>query len=278
MVITRRFSLEFDIKKFLDDSYNSSFIFYPQLVNKPIELDPDCTILEMMMDDGISIGGLFYFKNPSYPTLLMFHGNGEIACEYEDIIDRYLNCGCNCAIMDFRGYGFSTGSPTYLKLIQDSFPIFLQLFQWLHNQGYCQEIIVFGRSLGSVCAAEIGSHNHPQLKGVIFESGFSETYSLMRNLFMFNVPDLTPRSLKPWSNDTRIQKIHVPVLVLHGTQDWIIPVSQALDIEKNLISSLWKKLILIENAGHNDIQGFRNQYFSPIKQFIISLGLKMKEK
>ncbi|UYP45658.1 2-succinyl-6-hydroxy-2,4-cyclohexadiene-1-carboxylate synthase [Candidatus Lokiarchaeum ossiferum] len=266
------FSLEFNIETFLNDSHNSSFIFYPQKIKKPTELDPDCSILEITMKDGISIGGLFYLGESSQPTLLMFHGNGEIAMEYEDIIDRYLKCGVNCAIMDFRGYGFSDGRPTYLKLIQDSLPIYKNISQWLQNHKYSQRIILFGRSLGSVCAVEIASHNPPHLEGIVLESGFCDTYTLMRNLFMFNVPELTPEVIKPWSNKIRIQKIQVPALILHGAQDWIIPVTQANDIKVNLVKSSKISIKLIEHAGHNDIQGFRDQYFSTLKQFIISVS------
>lgn len=274
MVTRRRFSLEFNIETFLDDQHNSSFIFYPQKVKKPTELDPDCSILEITMEDGISIGGLFYLREPSLPTLLMFHGNGEIAVEYEDIIDKYLKCGVNCAIIDFRGYGFSDGTPTYLKLIKDSLPIYNQLIRWLQEQDYCFEVIIFGRSLGSACAAEIASQNPPNLEGVIFESGFCDTYALMRSLFMFNVPELTPEVLKPWSNHVRIQKIRVPALILHGTQDWIIPVTQAQDIKTNLVASSKITIELIEHAGHNDIQGFREQYFTTLRQFVSSVTQK----
>ena len=271
MVTKRRFFLEFNIEQFLDDPHNSSLIFYPQAIKKPSELDPDCSLLEMTMSDGCVIGGLFYLKDPTFPTLLMFHGNGEIAIEYEDIIDRYLKCGVNCAVMDFRGYGFSTGTPTYLKLIQDSFPIFTQLCQWLEDQKYRKDIIVFGRSLGCVCAAEIGAHNHGCLRGLIFESGFSDTHALFCSLFMFNVPEMTRDVLKPWSNAARIKQVTVPTLILHGTQDWIIPVRQAEDISNNLRASVNKSVVLIDHAGHNNIQGFKDQYFSALKDFIFSL-------
>jgi len=116
----------------------------------------------------------------------------------------------NLAVVDFRGYGFSSGDPYYTSLISDAMPIYDAFKQWMDEMNYLDSLFVQGRSLGSVCAAEIGAHNPPNLRGVIFESGFASIYNMMTNLFRVRNPDLTPDSLKEYSNDTRVQKFNIP--------------------------------------------------------------------
>lgn len=53
------------------------------------------------------------------PTLLFFHGNGEIVEDYDDIAQIYLKLGINFLPVDYRGYGRSTGSPTVTAMMRD---------------------------------------------------------------------------------------------------------------------------------------------------------------
>ncbi len=129
-------------------------------------------------------------------------------------------------------------------------------------------MFVQGRSLGSVCAAEIGSHNPNDVRGIIFESGFGSAYNMMTRLFRVRGSDITPEALKEYSNDTRIEKFQKPVLIIHGTMDWIIPSNEAQVIFNAIPENIEKKLVLIEGAGHNDIFSYKDEYFTPLKEFI----------
>lgn len=133
---------------------------------------------------------------------------------------------------------------------------------------YLDSIFVQGRSLGSICAAEIGAHNPPKLRGIIFESGFASIFNMMTNLFRVQSPYLTPEALKEYSNDTRVQKFKAPTLIIHGTTDWIIPYSESQLLYHNLPDSVEKKLVLIQEAGHNNILSFKQDYFLPLSDFV----------
>ena len=256
------------IELFLENPQANEIIFYPRKIAKPTNLRSDCQLLELNVPENIKIGGLFYLNSKELPTLLIFHGNGEIATDYEYGIDDYKDCGLNCAIVDFRGYGFSTGTSTYKNMIEDANPIYHQFIKWLEIQGYSEKLYVMGRSLGSACAAEIGSYNSSNIAGIIFESGFCDTYQLFRTLFMLDHPDLTFQALAPWSNHPRIAKIQCPVLILHGTQDNIVPFAQGQLINATLPQSTPRTFIAIEKAGHNNIQLFKEKYFTAINQFV----------
>jgi pimeloyl-ACP methyl ester carboxylesterase len=119
-----------------------------------------------------------------------------------------------------------------------------------------------------VCAAEIGSRDPENLKGIIFESGFASIYNMMTRLFRVESPILTPDYVQRYSNDTRVKKFRKPVLIIHGTRDWIIPSTESELLYENLPDKIDKKLIMIDGAGHNDILSRENEYFTPLTEFI----------
>ncbi len=253
---------------FLDDPRISSVVFYPRQTPVPTFHEKFIKTLNFKIDDDISIGGVLYLKEKTLPTILMFHGNGEIAEDYEYFYKNFHAINVNLAVADFRGYGFSTGRPIYSGLINDAMPIYTQFKEWMEKNGLLNSLFVLGRSLGSVCAAEIGSQNPKDLKGVIFESGFASLYNMITGLFQVRGPTITPESLREYSNDTRVMKFQKPTLIIHGTNDWIVPYEEGKLLYKALSESVQKKLVSIEGAGHNDISSFENEYFIPLKEFV----------
>jgi hypothetical protein len=252
----------------IDDPNISNVVFYPRRGQKPERLPEEIKILEFAITNKISLGGFFFANNSKYPTILLFHGNGEISHDYANFYDLFFKCGVNLAVMDFRGYGFSSGEPTYSSLIDDAMPVYNNLKIWLQENNFRKSIFIQGRSLGSVCASEIGSHNPINVKGIIFESGFASVYNMMTRLFRVEDPSITEESLKEFSNDTRIVQFKKPTLIIHGTNDWIIPKEESKQIFKTLPDEVDKELVLIEGAGHNDIFSFQQEYFNPLRKFI----------
>ncbi|MFX0021967.1 MAG: alpha/beta hydrolase [Candidatus Hermodarchaeota archaeon] len=255
-------------KSFIDHPTVSSTIFYPRKSPVPTILSPNIKILKLQVTKKIIIGGYFYLNDSSLPTILLFHGNGEIAADYQYFLDFFFDCGVNLAVVDFRGYGFSSGEPIYSSLISDALPVYNEFHKWMNRNKLKDSLFLLGRSLGSACTSEIGSHNPDSLRGIIFESGFASMYNMMTRLFRISGPDVTPEGLSEYSNDTRIRKFQKPVLIIHGTNDWVIPCDEGKLIYENIPEGVDKKLVLIEGAGHNDIFSFKEEYTTPLKEFI----------
>jgi len=252
---------------FLDEPAISSVVFYPRKSPIPKDLPSNIKALKFQINKDVLIGGYFFLKDKDIPSILLFHGNGEIALDYHYFVELFFECDVNLAVVDFRGYGHSSGKPIYSSLITDALPIYQEFKNWINNNNFKDSIFVQGRSLGSVCASEIGSHNPKELKGIIFESGFASIYNIMTQLF--GVRGITPESLKEYSNDTRISKFQKPTLIIHGTRDYIISCEEGKKIYDVIPKKVEKEIILIEGAGHNDIFSYENQYFNPLKQFIL---------
>ncbi|MFW9878269.1 MAG: alpha/beta hydrolase [Candidatus Thorarchaeota archaeon] len=255
-------------KSLIDNPVVSQQVFYPRKMSKPNITDPQIKVLQLIISKKITIGGFFYLNDENFPTILLFHGNGEIAADYQYFLDFFFDCGVNLAVVDFRGYGFSSGEPTYSSLIFDAFPIYNEFYNWMKLNKLRDSLFLLGRSIGSACASEIGAYNPDSLKGVIFESGFASMYNMMTRLFRVSGPGITPEGLREYSNDTRILKFQKPVLIIHGTEDWIIPSDEGKLIYECLPPGIEKKLVLIDGAGHNNIFSFRDEYITPLKEFI----------
>ena len=253
---------------FIDDPRISNVVFYPRKTSIPSDLPKNIKVLNFQINEDILIGGYYFLQDENLPSVLLFHGNGEVALEYHYFIDLFFECGVNLAIADFRGYGHSSGKPTYSSLITDALPIYNEFKKWIDDSGLNNSLFIQGRSLGSVCASEIGSHNPKDVRGIIFESGFGSVYNMMTRLFRVEIPDDTREVVQQYSNDTRIEKFQKPTLIIHGTMDWIIPNSEAEVIFNAVPEEVDKKLIMIEGAGHNNIFSYQKEYFTPFKDFI----------
>lgn len=243
-----------------------NLIFYPR---------QDCTpcpehAFDLLVPTGagVSVAIRFFAGAPGQPWILYFHGNGEVAGDYDDIAPVYNQLGLNLAVADYRGYGASGGTPTFTDMCRDAKRLFTAVTAELAARGYTSGLWLMGRSLGSLSALEIACHYQDQIKGLIIESGFANVVRVMKHLDHFprevNLPQFDRECQE------QVQKITIPALVLHGQDDTIVPVGEAKDLFENL-GSTQKKLLIIPGAGHNDIMyvGLR-QYFEAIQKFVFA--------
>ncbi|MEW6033563.1 MAG: alpha/beta fold hydrolase, partial [Chloroflexota bacterium] len=227
---------------------------------------------------GVSVGARFYPVGPGAPAVLFFHGNGEVASDYDDIAPLYHQQGIGLFVADYRGYGRSGGSPTFASMVADAHPVF-EYFRdlvrkgnegRLLRQGSGQALFVMGRSLGSHSAIELASSYAGEMRGLILESGFAHVPSLLRHHGLTTTSpqlDAFERAVQ-----ARVRSIALPVLVIHGEWDTLVPPEFAHSFYEN-VGSKDKTLLTIPGAGHNDIMllGMR-EYFSAIGDFVTRLG------
>ena len=201
--------------------------------------------------EDVSIGCRFYPSTKSGPSLLYFHGNGEIAADYDYVAPIYQERGINLFVADYRGYGVSDGRPTCAALVADSHPLFNGFASFLQDQGYNGHLFVMGRSLGSAAAIEVAYHYQQELKGLIVESGFVSQETLLTRLgasHLFEHPD----KVVGFANDIKIKEIRIPTLIIHGERDEIIPVAEGRSLFA-LSGASEKRSLFVPGAGHNDL-------------------------
>jgi pimeloyl-ACP methyl ester carboxylesterase len=200
------------------------------------------------------------------PWILFFHGNGEVVSDYDEISPLYHQKDLNLIVADYRGYGASGGVPTLTDLVQDSHAIFKEVRAELAKRNLRTDLWVMGRSLGSISALELAYSHQEALKGLILESGFPSVVRIMVHLGMpadgMGLEKIDQACLE------RLQKVFLPTLIIHGEQDWLVPLQNARDLYQSL-GTEEKELLIIPSATHNDIMfvGLK-EYFNALQRFI----------
>ncbi len=222
--------------------------------------------------DGVAVGGWLYpAQDAAAPVVVHFHGNGEIAGEYADIAQVYRQIGLTLLAFDYRGYGASGGHPTGSTLIGDAVACFDALPSLLADAGLRPAaIFAMGRSLGSAAVLEVADKRQDKLAGLIIESGFAFTIALGERLSGMRIPGATEEE-HGFGNDEKIGRVATPTLILHGSDDWIIPVTDAHALHE-ASAAQDKRLVVIPGVGHNDIihMGARI-YFGALAAFVRDL-------
>ncbi len=241
-----------------------AYIFHPRASMRPP--GPDDFLIPV--GDGVHIGACFHVAGKNAPIIVFFHGNGEIVTDYDDLGPLYTRMGINFFVVDYRGYGWSTGTPTISDMMADSHRIMDFVTQWCRDQGFSGALSVMGRSLGSVSAIELAGTRRSEVVTLIVESGFAGTESLLRVLGI----DPAARGIRmtpELDNREKIRQWTGPALVIHGEQDQLIPFSHGQALY-DACPSAEKKLLKIAVAGHNDIflRGL-DPYLSAVKSMVV---------
>jgi pimeloyl-ACP methyl ester carboxylesterase len=239
-------------------------LFYPRWDATPPP--PGATDHRVRVEEGVEVACRFYPIDRSGPALLFFHGNGEIASDYDTIAPLYHEIGANLLVADYRGYGASDGTPSFASLIGDAHPVLAYFHTLLDEQGFTASRFVMGRSLGSLPAAELAATAHERLAGLVIESGAPDLDRLRRRAGIggsdAEIAELT------LAHARRVAPIPIPVFQLHGEWDQIIPLEYGVAFHEQLLTDR-KQLVIIPGAGHNDIGWVgRELYFETLAQFL----------
>ena len=223
-------------------------LFFPQKVWSPPP--PIACDFMVPVSGGIGISARFYVRRNDSPNILFFHGNGEVASEYDATAPLYLQAGANLFVVDYRGYGRSGGYPSFQSMMQDALQIADFFDLHLASTGFSGPRFVMGRSLGSQSAIQIAAIASQGFAGMIVEGGFTGTERLVSR---FGLAMMTPE-LKELVrlHRAKLQSIKVPVLVIHGEDDEIVPVDAGIDIY-DVVASENREVVIIPGASHNDI-------------------------
>lgn len=243
-----------------------------QLLFRPIQVakntPPEEAIdIDVPVADGVRIACRLYRHAVTSPTLIFFHGNGEIIPDYDEVGPSYVREGINFLVAEYRGYGWSTGTPLTSTLLPDSNHTFLFLKDWLKEHGYTGALFVMGRSLGSASAIDVAVNHSEEVSGLIIESGFAKTLPLAKMLGV----DLAAMGIteeESFNNSGKITRFTKPTFILHGQYDQLIPLWQAetLQAESGARS---KEFQIVPGADHNSLIAVAGQlYFQTIRKFV----------
>jgi alpha-beta hydrolase superfamily lysophospholipase len=225
-------------------------LFHPRSGYSP-SCQADILELRIPVADGIIIGGRCHRADPGAVNILFFHGNGEIAEDYDDLGPLFARRRLHFLVADYRGYGSSTGSPTSSALLADSHAILRFVIGWLRDQGHTGPLIVMGRSLGSAPALELACHHPAAIAGLILESSFAHTGLLLRRLGV-DLAALRFEETQGFRQLDKIQTFAKPTLIIHAEYDHIIPFADGRALYA-ASPARDKRRLKIPGADHNKI-------------------------
>ena len=233
-------------------------------------LPEGATDIDVEVSPGVNIGCRLFTTAPSAPTILFFHGNGEIVSDYDTIGPMYMEQNLNLLVTDFRGYGWSDSQPSFTSMLSDSHVLYTKLREYLAENGYNSDLFIMGRSLGSGCAIELAHSYNDDIKGLIIESGFAETIPLAHTLGA-ELEDYDIDEEQTFNNEIKIREITTPVFILHGQLDTLIPLWQAERLHAEC-GARSKELQVIPGADHNTLIAIGGiYYFRAIQQFVVKI-------
>jgi fermentation-respiration switch protein FrsA (DUF1100 family) len=246
-------------------------LFHPRPEWQSPESDKGEDDLLIPVDRDVAVGARFHAAGESCPSILFFHGNGEIVSDYDDLGTLYTARDINFLPVDYRGYGRSTGKPTVSSMMKDCHTIFDYIRNWLQKRGFSGPLVVMGRSLGSASALEISRHYGDFIDALIVESGFAYVRPLFE-LLGIDMDALGIKEEKGFNNIDKISAFKKPTLIIHAEHDHIIALNEGKALFE-ACTSLNKRMLMIPGANHNDIflVGIR-EYMDAVSSFMKGLS------
>ncbi|KAJ5082199.1 hypothetical protein N7532_011242 [Penicillium argentinense] len=227
--------------------------------------------LQIPTPDGESLHALFLRppmgRRARNLTVLMFHGNAGNIGHRVPIAKAVLDTlHCNVFMLEYRGYGFSTGTPDEAGLKIDAQTALDYLRQRPETSD--GKIVVYGQSLGGAVAINLVASNQEQedVSGLILENTFLSIRKLIPSVFP-PARYLARLCHQYWNSEEILPQISkVPILFLSGLKDELVPptnMTQLFSVCKSE-RKIWRTL---PNGGHNDSVA-EPGYFEHIHSFI----------
>jgi fermentation-respiration switch protein FrsA (DUF1100 family) len=244
--------------------FEDRFIFHPsrEIVRTPLDAGLQFQDHYFTTADGVRLNGWFIPYPGARATLIWFHGNaGNISHRVENIRLLHDRVKINVFIFDYRGYGRSSGSASEEGTYRDGVAALTFLHQQLGVSA--DRLIIFGRSLGAAVAAEMALRF--TCRGLILETPFASILDMAKSV----MPLLPIGAILQTRYDVveKVARIKVPLLVLHGDRDDVVPYEQGKQVFAAAPNP--KEFYTIGGANHNDtyLVGGAN-YFTRLDSFI----------
>ncbi len=200
------------------------FIFQRNLMYLPEEnnysgdkIKVDIEKVKINTSDNLDLLGWFHKKDlKKFKTILYFHGNAGKLENRIHKLNHFKDMEVNFLIIAWRGFSGNKGKPSEKGLYIDG----NSATKWLKNLGLNEEdIILYGESLGTGIATEIAQNSN--FAGLILETPFTSMVDAAKNVYPYIPVGLLLKDR--YENYKKIKNINIPILVMHGEADQIVP-------------------------------------------------------
>jgi len=171
-------------------------------------------------ESGNLLNGWFLKPRDQKPsiTLLHFHGNAGSLFSQFQAISKLLDYGFQIFMFDYSGFGYSEGKGSRKNVLLDG----NSALAYIKNRDEVKEtkLIIYGQSLGGHLAAVVAAENEDDIDGLVIEGAFSSHKDIAAEHFGF-LGRTFVREM--YSAKRSIGNYHKPLLIIHSSEDAVIP-------------------------------------------------------
>jgi len=239
--------------------YQRNLLYHPSennYLNDKIAFNYEEIFIET--DKKIKLKSWFLKKDLNkFKTILIFHGNAGNLFNRVYKLNELNKLDVNILLISWRGFSGNKGKPTEKNLYHDA----EEAVKWLNNQGaISKDIILYGESLGTGVATELGTSN--AFGGIILESPFTSITNAAKIYYPYLPVNIISKDR--YDSIGKIKNITIPILIMHGKKDNIVPQKMGLELYEK--ANQPKFSYFPENDDH--MMEYNDNLLNSIKLFI----------
>ena len=205
---------------------------------------------EIWLDgDGAKLHGLYFGPKDAKGVVLYFHGNGGALDDWGEVVPRFVERDLAVLLVDYRGYGKSTGKRSEAAILQDA----ILAYDWVADRWQADQIRIYGRSLGSGIATYVAA-NRPA-KSLLIETPYAQLSQVAQDRYRW-LPVLQLIRFH-FPTHQYLREVSIPVFLIHGTADRVIPVHHSHRLKDAFPQSTY---IEIPGGNHNNLDQYPAYY------------------
>ena len=237
-------------------------LLYPAPNAGPLVIPEGAELFALRAADGVPVHALYFPAPEGRPTVVHFHGNGETIGDGAWLSTPLRARGFGVLLVEYRGYGVSRGEPPIVPSEDGLYRDAAAALDALERRGVSfDRTVLWGTSLGTGVAAEMA------LRGRGSAVVLAAPYTSIRALASRYAPFLPIPLIVQERFDTleKAPKIRVRVLVVHGSEDEVIPVAMGKKVASALPHGT---LVVVRGGHHNDLFAVDPSLFEAMARFI----------
>ena len=244
-----------------------SMLFHPEPWQKSVEIPVIEGIqgesVDFTQPNGLKLHAWFFDLPQAKYTILVSHGNRGNIATHDYLIAALLKQGVSVFMYDYSGYGASSGLPNLSVVTSNAEAAYDYLVDIKKLSP--DNLILYGESLGAAVSAHLATVR--KAKAIIYQSGFSSLAKIAREKMPLMA--IYPKMFFPKPQLDAVnsfKKISIPVLIVHGLQDVLVPIHHAKAVFAAAAEP--KHLVFFETAAHRDcITADTESFNAAIQQF-----------
>jgi uncharacterized protein len=244
-------------------------IFQEKIIFRNTKIDPNYTFQfkedfeEMWFQPEANARlNALYFKTDSTKRkglILYFHGNADDLRRWGKFAEDFTKNNYDILMIDYRQFGKSTGEMSENAFHTDA----RYVYEWAKKRFSENEIIIYGRSLGTGIATRLAAETNPKM--LLLETPY---YSLI-DVGMSYLPIIPYNFLLRYKmrTDLFIKQVRCPIHIFHGTADEVVPYEQSLKLATLLNKKPSEIITTIPNGKHKNLGEFR-EYHAELREIL----------